>query len=303
MSVAVSSFLVEIAVEYVAFVAVYIVLGALVEIFVTNEISQARTKMVYKQFWDSMPGLFVGVVATNVWRRVLDPFSPYANYFDDNSYSFALFIQNFLVFLIVYDGVFYFGHRLLHTPQFYARFHKRHHYPIITTWAATALHPYEILLNVFGLHIIKFFTPIPSFIHNCMLLATHFSGVIAHEENLDIYGHHLHHVKHNCNFSGYLPFWDWIFGTRDQDINGVKEEKEEKEEKVREDNDQQEKRSNIKQVEVKDAECQTLDGDSFSKIDEANRFESQVDSQNGDDEEERGRTKTRPTWSKNVIVD
>ena len=208
--------------EYVIFTAVFLTLGAVTETTINGFPDADKRSRIWSQTCHSLPALFTGVLGTNLWRAYLDPYLPYWNYYETHDYTVWLMLQNIAIFLFVYDTCFYWSHRILHIQKpinLYKLFHKAHHYPVISLWASTATHPLEILLNVFGLHITKLFTPIPIAMHYGLLLFTHFSGVVAHDPTLDIYGHVIHHTKHNCNYSGYLTFWDWLMGTRDCDIN------------------------------------------------------------------------------------
>jgi len=215
-----------IATEIICFYAItcliYFIMSCLIDMWFKRVNDEERRKLIRKQIAHSLPALFVGCVASVFWTTFLDPLSPYDNYYVENSYSVSLAVQNLVIFFILYDTVFYWSHRILHIQDpinLYKIFHKAHHYTHMTSWAATATHPFEIVCNVFGLHFTKFFTPIPYGMHVALIIFTTFSGVIAHDEKLDIFDHYLHHEKHNCNFSGYLPIWDWLMGTRDVDIN------------------------------------------------------------------------------------
>jgi len=216
--------------EYITFTSVFLTFGVITELSIRGYPDAAKRALFMKQTLHSLPALYTGVLGTNMWRAYLDPFLPYYNYYDTHEYTWSLFAQNVVVFFIVYDTCFYWFHYLLHIQHpinLYRMFHKEHHYQHISLWATTATHPVEIMLNVLGLHLAKVFTPIPVWLHYGFLLFTHFSGVVAHDANLDIFGHHVHHTKHNCNYAGYLGIWDWIMGTRDVDINVPKVKKNE----------------------------------------------------------------------------
>ena len=57
-------------------------------------------------------------------------------------------VWQIILFMVVEDTVFYWGHRLLHTPWFYKRIHKQHHeYSTTVGLAAEYAHPVEFILG------------------------------------------------------------------------------------------------------------------------------------------------------------
>jgi len=136
----------------------------------------------------------------------------------------------FLMANVVFDVGAYWGHRWAHTVPFLWRFHAVHHSSEHLDWvAASRLHPFD-----------------QTFIRVCGILPVYllgftketFGALIAFEGLLAIFihanvkwrfgwlewlvatpaFHHWHHANENPetsnkNFSGLLPWVDWIFGT------------------------------------------------------------------------------------------
>ena len=126
-------------------------------------------------------------------------------------------IKDIFCSFVVYDGVFYYGHRLLHQPLFY-RFHKKHH----TTFGTIGMSAYYMdLLDFFLESIIPFYLgPIIFNISRVSLLCWGIIGAMnttmAHSgytiplllENKE---HFFHHKKYNVNYSLY--FFDTLHKT------------------------------------------------------------------------------------------
>ena len=136
----------------------------------------------------------------------------------------------FVIANVVFDLGAYWGHRWAHTVPFLWRFHAVHHSSEHLDWvAASRLHPFD-----------------QTFIRVCGILPVYllgftketFGALIALEGLLAIFihanvrwrfgwlewlvatpaFHHWHHANEspgtsNKNFSGLLPWMDWIFGT------------------------------------------------------------------------------------------
>lgn len=132
------------------------------------------------------------------------------------------------LFAIIEDALFYWTHRLLHTPFLYRHFHKLHHrfkQPIAL--AAEFAHPVEYVLS----------NSIPLFV-GPMLLKCHvytfwFYLCIRLTEALDAHSgydlpfmpfryfpfrpgaqvHDYHHSHNTGNFGAFFTFWDKLCGT------------------------------------------------------------------------------------------
>lgn len=128
------------------------------------------------------------------------------------------FGRDFAISLLIREALFYYSHRLFHTPKFYAPIHKKHHkFTAPMAFTAEYAHPVE--------HLIANILPIvlPS-----MILRSHiivywaFLGFELIEtatvhSGYDFFSgaakkHDLHHEKFRLNY-GAIGLLDWIHGT------------------------------------------------------------------------------------------
>lgn len=197
--------------------------------------------LVRRQFWQR-PGVWTDVThffITGAIRKLLTLFAAYGLItllgflvyppLQQTMTSLPWWLQ-FVIANVVFDVGAYWGHRWAHTLPFLWRFHAVHHSSEHLDWvAASRLHPLD-----------------QTFIRVCGILPVYllgfsketFGALIAFEGLLAIFihanvrwrfgwlewliatpaFHHWHHANEssetsNKNFSGLLPWVDWIFGT------------------------------------------------------------------------------------------
>jgi sterol desaturase/sphingolipid hydroxylase (fatty acid hydroxylase superfamily) len=127
-----------------------------------------------------------------------------------------------LAMFVLSDFAFYWSHRLLHVPFFYARYHKLHHSHVAPIpWTALYVHPGEFLLAFFGI----FVGPVVSMTRLCgrvswVTLTLFWSGLmvamVASHSGLYTVGaehHEAHHVSRKGNFGASVGFMDRLCGT------------------------------------------------------------------------------------------
>ena len=129
--------------------------------------------------------------------------------------------------LLVYDFLYYFLHRCLHTPGMMRRVHGVHHrvhFP--EAMDGLYLHPAEtiaglallfVAMSVVGPVSVASFLTI-AFVHSVANIATHTNLVVPHPTfalfNYWAVRHDFHHGSHrNANYASIFPFWDRMFGT------------------------------------------------------------------------------------------
>lgn len=165
---------------------------------------------------------------------IIIPYNSNPNYY----YVAAAFIPMSLLFNIIFDFFFYWGHRCLHYNHL--PWHKMHHHHIHLKPSITFYQdPVDILLTIsipflLTARIIQSVYPLCSF--ELALLVTYkifveLSGHSGHRSrpassfpqcfwlpkllNMELYSedHNLHHTRPDKNFSKQFSLWDKVFGT------------------------------------------------------------------------------------------
>ena len=130
----------------------------------------------------------------------------------------------FIVMMLLADGNFYWSHRLLHHPLFYARCHKLHHsckHPV--PWTSLYVDVGEFVIAIMSSFLL------PLWMVGALGLSTHyltysaylifltFSLVMSHDGMnipfLDATHHDEHHLRFTGNYGTKSMMWDRLMGT------------------------------------------------------------------------------------------
>lgn len=139
-------------------------------------------------------------------------------------------VTHFFFMLIVEDFATYNGHRLMHEPFFYKRFHKVHHEYIATiSIAATYAHPVEFMLTnstpaILGYILLGSKVHFVSFIMWIIMRMVdtievhsgyeiHWSPIKAMPFSCSSEYHSYHHSHNLGTFGSFFNIWDTLFKT------------------------------------------------------------------------------------------
>jgi lathosterol oxidase len=144
-----------------------------------------------------------------------------------NDYSFVYYSFSIILYLLLWDLVFYLTHRLLHTDFIYKFSHYKHHqFRPPTAWAGISIDFLETILSGIMPYIVPVFI-IPFHLYtlypvNMILI---FWALMLHSSCkinngsilLSPKNHNLHHAygQQNKNFSAIFTIFDRLFGTFD----------------------------------------------------------------------------------------
>ena len=135
-----------------------------------------------------------------------------------------------LIYLLVHDTWFYWTHRLMHRPWWFARAHAVHHESRPpTAWAAMSFHPWEALTGAIVVPLLVLAIPIHIAMLGLVLLVMTVMGITNHMgweifpralvhgrvgQWLITASHHdRHHREYRCNYGLYFRHWDRWCGT------------------------------------------------------------------------------------------
>lgn len=148
-------------------------------------------------------------------------------YQQEVNHSVLRVLVDSLLVLLVYDFLYYFFHRWLHTPTMMRHVHGVHHrvqfpeamdglfiHPGETTGGLALL--FAAMAVVGPISVASFL--IVAFVHAVANIATHTNLVVPHPAfalfNYWAVRHDFHHSTHrNSNYASIFPFWDRMFGT------------------------------------------------------------------------------------------
>ncbi|XP_065864883.1 very-long-chain aldehyde decarbonylase CER1-like [Euphorbia lathyris] len=155
-------------------------------------------------------------------------------------------IMAFLLHAGPVEFLYYWLHRLLHHHYLYSRYHSHHHSSIVTEPITSVIHPFAEHLSYFILFAIPMLTPI--FTGTASIAAiTVYLTYIDFMNNMGhcnfelipkwlftvfpplkyiIYTpsfHSLHHTQFRTNYSLFMPFYDYLYGTTDKSTDTLYE--------------------------------------------------------------------------------
>ena len=136
------------------------------------------------------------------------------------------------IYLALHDAYFYWTHRLMHLPRFYAATHRTHHVSKQpTAWASFAFSPWEALISAWFVPALAFVIPIHIGAFLALLTIATACAVMNHAGHevwprafldgpigrhlVTARHHNLHHTRFARNYGLYFRWWDRLCGTDD----------------------------------------------------------------------------------------
>ncbi|XP_047976263.1 very-long-chain aldehyde decarbonylase CER1-like isoform X1 [Salvia hispanica] len=155
-------------------------------------------------------------------------------------------IWTFLVHAGPVEFLYYWLHRALHHHFLYSRYHSHHHSSIVTEPITSVIHPFAEHIAYFLLFSLPFFTTI--YMKNISILSVtvyftyiDFMNNMGHcnfecipKQLFSIFPplkylmytpsyHSLHHTQFRTNYSLFMPFYDYVYGTADKSTDSLYE--------------------------------------------------------------------------------
>ncbi len=131
-----------------------------------------------------------------------------------------------VLFMLFYDILNYFTHRLFHTVRF-KKYHGQHHLSIrVTPWSSSSLHPVEAFINQIPFLLFVLILPVSGYMIVIFYAWLMLGMSMAHSNynpiaNLEgfywlkryICFHQRHHKLGNVNYGFLGTHWDYVFGS------------------------------------------------------------------------------------------
>jgi sterol desaturase/sphingolipid hydroxylase (fatty acid hydroxylase superfamily) len=153
-------------------------------------------------------------------------------YGETGTHGWAWWWASLALVVVAHDAWFYWTHRALHHPRWFAAVHGRHHasrHP--TPWAAYAFHPMEALVQAAFLPLWLLLVPTHAAVVGLFLLHMIVRNVVGHCAHelwpwrwtprgplrwiTPVSHHHFHHARNRGNYGLYFSGWDRLCGTED----------------------------------------------------------------------------------------
>lgn len=146
-----------------------------------------------------------------------------------HEHSLLYFLGSSVFIILFHDTYFYWIHRLMHHPLFFAKVHQVHHRSKDPTpWAAFSFHPLEAILELGFVPLLLFTIPL----HYSSLLMLSLWQIIFNVNGhlgFELFpsnskktwlkwfntstNHHMHHRYVRCNYGLYFSWWDRLMKT------------------------------------------------------------------------------------------
>lgn len=158
--------------------------------------------------------------------------------FEPLALSWWSFPLMFAICFVIFDGWFYWGHRILHWPALY-KYHQPHHASVApTVWSNDSATTVDTLIEHGFYLVIWLVLPVPAVVIFALRLFDQISGMIGHSGFEYFAGrtsrqpfpflcttyHDLHHSQFNYNYANFLSIWDRMMGTVHPRYDGIVEQ-------------------------------------------------------------------------------
>jgi lathosterol oxidase len=159
-------------------------------------------------------------------------------YTDPGAYGYWYLPVSAVLLLLFHDAYFYWSHRLMHWRPLFTRAHLEHHRSTNPSpWAAFAFHPYEAVVQYFGINLATYLFPMHVFVVLGFLVFSTLVNVYAHlgyeflpagfvrhpigRYLITATHHNQHHARFHGNYGFYFLFWDRLMGTNRTDYESA----------------------------------------------------------------------------------
>lgn len=219
------------------FVAVLLVYGLVWRVFArqlqTRKILPVGPKagQMAREFKQSMATVLIFAVS-GLFIFLMDKLGKTQIYNEVADFGVVWWWASLALIVVLHDAWFYWTHRLLHQPWWFAKFHSVHHRSVQPTpWAAYSFHPVEALLQALFFVLMVHTVPLHGLVLFVFLTWMILRNAIGHSGYelmpwractqgrltwlLTNSHHHFHHARNQGNFGLYFTWWDRWMGTED----------------------------------------------------------------------------------------
>ncbi len=177
--------------------------------------------------------MLISTSTSSLFMTLAHRYLPDGYYDNPVAYGVGYLLLSTVAYVLMFDMINYWCHRLLHVPWFYKHFHSLHHSyrPVMSmSWASISVVDTLIIsllpiwvpigiLNLVGYGIWRGMFYIAMTI--IMIQSLYFHSIWGHVipekwrylALVDNRDHLKHHIYHRCNYANVFKFWDWIMNT------------------------------------------------------------------------------------------
>jgi sterol desaturase/sphingolipid hydroxylase (fatty acid hydroxylase superfamily) len=181
--------------------------------------------IVREQILQSLSAILLATPASAIFQYSLWQGFIGRIYFHIDEHGWIYLLTSFFLYTVMVDGLYFWSHRLMHTPWLYRNFHTVHHqFRPVTSFTTSALDAFDANIGaVLSVYLPSLLLPVHPiviygtlflsfgwslYLHNGLGMRMAFPGICDNAYHL------AHHSTGRFNYGFYFTFWDAVCSTK-----------------------------------------------------------------------------------------